>query len=65
MQKQDLIQDQLLNIKEVAAILRVTTRTVIKYKELGLIKYYQKGRVLRFRKSDVISHIENNLITKK
>jgi len=58
----DLQEDQLLTAAEVAAILKVTVRTVMNYKAKKLIPYYQVGRVLRFRLSDVKGHIQENII---
>lgn len=49
-----------LSVKEVAKLLKVTTRTVADYKKKGFIPYYQFGRVVRFRESDVLAHIEKN-----
>lgn len=58
----DLHEDQLLTAAEVAAILQVTVRTVMNYKANNLIPYYQVGRVLRFRMSDLQAHIQENTI---
>ena len=55
--------NQLLTATEVAAILKVTVRTVMNYKAKKLIPYYQVGRVLRFKEGDVQAHIEQNTIT--
>jgi excisionase family DNA binding protein len=54
--------NQLLTAAEVAQILKVTVRTVMTYKAKNLIPYYQVGRVLRFRMSDVQAHIQENII---
>lgn len=55
--------NQLLTAAEVAEILKVTVRTVMNYKGKNIIPYYQVGRVLRFRLSDILEHIEENTIT--
>ncbi len=56
--------NQLLTVAEVAKILKVTVRTVMNYKAQGLLPYYQVGRVLRFRQSDLDKHIEMNINAK-
>jgi excisionase family DNA binding protein len=58
----ELKEDQLLTASDVARILKVTVRTVMNYKAKQLIPYYQFGRTLRFRMSDVQAHIQENII---
>lgn len=58
--------DKLLNIEEVAKILRVSTRSVIRYIESGKLKASKIG-VWRIKESDVQLFLENtsNLAIKK
>ena len=51
----------MMSIKEVAELLGVTTRTVANYKVRGVLPYYQVGRIVRFKKEDVLMHIEKNM----
>ena len=57
-----MVKDPLLTAAEVANILGVTKRTVMTYKAKGNLAYYQVGRVLRFRQSDIDKHIEENMV---
>ena len=50
--------DKLLNIEEVAEVLRVSTRTVIRYIESGKLKASKIG-VWRIKQSDVDVFLEN------
>lgn len=46
-------QDELIDSKEAATILGVSTRTVQNYREAGTLTYYQMGGAIRFRRSDI------------
>ena len=50
--------DKLLNIEEVAEVLRVSTRTVIRYIESGKLKASKIG-VWRIKQSDVDMFLED------
>jgi len=50
--------DKLLNIEEVAEVLRVSTRTVIRYIESGKLKASKIG-VWRIKQSDVDVFLED------
>jgi len=54
----DSNNDKLLNIEEVAKILRVSTRSVIRYIESGKLKASKIG-VWRIKESDVHLFLEN------
>lgn len=58
--------DKLLTIEEVAEILRVSTRTVVRYIESGRLKASKIG-VWRIKQSDVDAFLEktSNLNNKK
>jgi excisionase family DNA binding protein len=49
--------ERLLTSKQVSSLLNVSPRTLANYKAKGLIPFYQLGRVVRYRYSDVIAHI--------
>ncbi len=54
-----MIDDKLLTIEEVSVILRVSTRTVIRYIESGRLKASKIG-VLRIKKSDLNQFLEES-----
>lgn len=56
--------DKLLNIEEVAEVLRVSTRSVIRYIESGKLKASKIG-VWRIKQSDVDVFLENTSNQKK
>lgn len=45
--------DQNLSISELAEYLKVSTVTIQKYKSRGIFKFYQAGRTVFFKKSEV------------
>ena len=51
--------DKLLNIEEVAKILRVSTRTIIRYIESGRLKASKIG-VWRIKESDLNNFLEES-----
>jgi len=51
--------DKLLNIEEVATVLRVSTRTVVRYIESGRLKASKIG-VWRIKESDVNRFLEES-----
>lgn len=55
--------DKLLNIEEVAKMLRVSTRTIIRYIESGKLKASKIG-VWRIKESDVHLFLEETSNTK-
>lgn len=53
--KSEVQKDEtLLNMKEAAQYLRVSIQTIQKYKREGTIPYFQQGRTILFRKSELI-----------
>jgi excisionase family DNA binding protein len=56
--------DKLLNIEEVAALLRVSTRTVVRYIESGRLKASKIG-VWRIKESDVNRFLEESSNVKR
>lgn len=53
------ISDHLLTLKEVAEVLRLSTRTVRKYMRQGEIKGKLIGKQWRFRRADLDAFFEN------
>ena len=49
--------DEILEVKEVAEILKVSTRTVIRLAERGELVAFKVGDLWRFRRSDVNEYI--------
>ncbi len=49
--------DELLTVKEVAAILRISASTVYRMAEQRCITFYRMPRYIRFRRSDVDAFI--------
>lgn len=56
--------DKLLNIEEVATVLRVSTRTVVRYIESGRLKASKIG-VWRIKESDVNRFLEESSNVKR
>jgi excisionase family DNA binding protein len=53
------IMDEILNIKEVADFLKLTTITVWKLAKDGTLPFFKVGNSYRIRKSDLMAFIEN------
>ena len=51
--------DGFLTKKEVASLLRVTTRTVDEYMRKGIIPFYKLSRTIRFKLADIEQHLRN------
>jgi len=49
---------------EAAAFLAVSRRTFERWKEAGLIPHIRMGRVLRYRKADLIKAMESMTVNK-
>lgn len=56
--------DKLLNIEEVAAVLRVSTRTVVRYIDSGKLRASKIG-VWRIKESDVNRFLEESSNVKR
>ena len=55
--------DELLTSSQAAKRLKVTTRTLLKWRKAGIIKVRQVGRRILYRLSDINDLLERNLIT--
>lgn len=53
--------DEILEVKEVAQILKVSTRTVIRLAERGELVAFKVGDLWRFRRSDVNEYIAQQI----
>jgi excisionase family DNA binding protein len=47
------VEDQQFSMKELAAYLKCSMQTICVYKKRGVFKYYQTGRTIYFKKSEV------------
>jgi len=57
--------DEILEVKDVAQILKVSTRTVIRLAERGQLTAFKVGDLWRFRRSDVHDYIEQQIQRRK
>jgi excisionase family DNA binding protein len=57
--------DEILEVKDVAQILKVSTRTVIRLAERGELTAFKVGDLWRFRRSDVNDYIERQIQRRK
>lgn len=53
--------DEILDVKDVAKILKVSTRTVIRLAERGDLVAFKVGDLWRFRRSDVDDYIKRQI----
>ncbi len=54
------LQEVWLNSNEAADFLKLSKRTLIRYREKGKIPFSKDGRKIWYRKSDLISYLGNN-----
>jgi excisionase family DNA binding protein len=57
--------DEILEVKEVAQILKVSTRTVIRLAERGELTAFKVGDLWRFRRSDIDNYITRQIQRRK
>jgi excisionase family DNA binding protein len=57
---QDAKDDEVLDAKGVAEMLKVSSRTVLRLAERGELPYFRVGDLWRFQRSDVIDYINRN-----
>jgi len=57
--------DEILEVKDVAQILKVSTRTVIRLAERGELTAFKVGDLWRFRRSDVDDYIARQIQRRK
>ncbi len=56
-----MASEEILEVKEVARILKVSTRTVIRLAERGELTAFKIGDLWRFRRSDVDDYIRQQI----
>jgi excisionase family DNA binding protein len=56
-----MASEEILDVKEVAKILKVSTRTVIRLAERGELTAFKVGDLWRFRRSDVDDYIQQQI----
>lgn len=52
-----IADDQMVEKAEIAKMLGITIRTVDNWMDRGLLPYFKIGRSVRFRKNDVVQHL--------
>ncbi len=57
--------DEIFEVKDVAQILKVSTRTVIRLAERGELTAFKVGDLWRFRRSDVDDYIARQIQRRK
>lgn len=56
-----MASEEILDVKEVANMLKVSTRTVIRLAERGDLVAFKIGDLWRFRRSDVNEYIQRQI----
>ena len=59
-QNETVDPDATLDAKDVAKILKVSSRTVLRLAERGELPYFRVGDLWRFQRKDVMEFIEKN-----
>ncbi len=57
------IQEVWMDSSEAAKFLKVCTRTLKRYRDMGKIPFAKDGRIVRFRKSDLINYLNKHYFT--
>jgi len=57
---QNEIQEDYLNQREAAKFLRISYPTIIRWKKEKKIPYYQEGRTILFKKSELLNALRKN-----
>ena len=57
-------ESTLLSKKDAAKFLQVSVRTVEQWMNRGYLPYYRIGRVVRFRKRDILDYLEHGHLLK-
>lgn len=58
MNEHEVFKSPFLTVNEVAAFLRIKPNTLYKYTRKRLIKHYQFGRSIRFKREDIDAMFE-------
>lgn len=51
-----------MNTREAANYLRVSSKTLLRYRNRGLLKFYRIGGIVRYRISDLSDFLESNAV---
>ena len=54
------LQEEWLNSEEAAKYLRVSIRTLKRYRDAGKLAYSKDSRMIRYKKTDLIDYINNH-----
>ena len=57
------LHEEWLNTEEAALFLKISIRTLKRYREAGRIPYSKDVRIFRFKKSDLITYIKNKYVS--
>ncbi len=50
-------EDKYLNTKQAAEYLQLSTKTIQRKRDQGLLKYYQDGKIIRYCKEDLDNYL--------
>lgn len=56
----EAIDDEFLEQREAAKFLHISLPTIIRWKKYGKIPYYQEGRKVLFKKSELLKVLQKN-----
>lgn len=54
--------EEILSIEEACQYLKVSSRTLQNYRDKNLISFFQLGKKILFRKSDILTFLQNHII---
>lgn len=54
------LNDIWLSTKETAEFLKVSKKTLKRYRDIGKLPYSKDGRKVRYRKTDIIKYLKNH-----
>ena len=57
------LKEEWLNSEETQKMLKISSRTLLRYRVSGKLKFSKHGRFIRFKKSDVLDFINNNFVS--
>jgi excisionase family DNA binding protein len=56
----ELINEQWLSSEEAAAFLKVSKKSLQRYRNAGKLAYSKDGRTIRYKKTDLIKYLNNH-----
>jgi len=60
--KKKQMSKTILNSAQVAELLGVSSRTLQRKRDNGQIRYYQDGRIIRYKYEDVLDYLESHVM---